>query len=126
MLLRPRGTLDVESCWILRQQLATAFSAGVSSIAVDLSAVSEVDVTGLQVLAGAARHLRKRNGAFAVTGASPAVAKQLRINGMAELLEVPASTPLRVVSDEGTDEPVSLGRRLRVVPPSSSASPGPA
>lgn len=119
LLLRPRGALDWDHCDELRLQLATAFSTGVRSIAVDLSDVDPVDVTGLQVLAGAARHLRKRNGLLVVTGASPAVVSMLRVNGMAELLEMPATTPLRVVAGESepAEQSVPVERRLRVVSP---------
>ena len=119
LLLRPSGPLVAETCSSLRQQLATAFATGVQSIAVDLGAVDEVDVTGLQVLAGAARHLRKRNGLLVVTGASPAVTSMLRVNGMSELLEVPTTSPLRVVAREADPAPeaVPVERRLRVVSP---------
>lgn len=119
LLLRPRGSLDWDHCDELRVQLATAFGTGVQSIAVDLSAIDTADVTGLRVLAGAARHLRKRNGALVVTGASPAVVSLLRMNGLEALLEVPTTSPLRVVArepdPERSDAPVE--RRLRIVSP---------
>jgi anti-anti-sigma factor len=119
LLLRPTGKLLFETCDGLRQQLATAFATGVLSIAVDLTAVDEVDLPGLQVLAGAARHLRKRNGLLVVTGASPSVLSMLRVNGMTDLLEVPATTPLRVVAGEAdtTSDHTPVERRLRVVSP---------
>jgi anti-anti-sigma factor len=123
LLLRPTGALDGDHCDELRLQLATAFGTGVQSIAVDLSAVTHADVTGLQVLAGAARHLRKRGGVLVVTGASPQIASLLRVNGLSDLLDVPKSQPLRVVAcDRASDadrprEAVSAERHLRVIRP---------
>jgi anti-anti-sigma factor len=119
LLLRPSGALDWDHCDELRLQLATAFSTGVQSIAVDLSAVTVADVTGLQVLAGAARHLRKRGGLLVVAGASPQVLTMIRINGMQDLLEVPPTQPLRVVagSSDAEREKVPVERRLRVIRP---------
>ena len=125
LLLRPCGALEWDSCDDLRQQLATAFATGVRSIAVDLSSISRADLTGLQVLAGAARHLRKRGGALVVTSAPPQVTSLMRVNGMGDLLELPASQPLRVVAGSGEDsvaedrprEAVAAERRLRVIRP---------
>lgn len=124
LLLRPTGPLTAEACHGLRQQFATAFAHGVTSIAVDLSAVSEVDVSGLQVLAGAAKHLRKRQGLLVVTHVPAHVASMLRVNGLSELLEVPASAPLRVVAGEKEPDrgmgPVQAAPRLRVVQPGTA------
>ncbi len=119
LLLRPTGSLVAETCSALRQQLATAFATGVTSIAVDLTAVDEVDVTGLQVLMGAAKHLRKRNGLLVVIGATTPVTSMLRVNGLSGLLEVPVTSPLRVVADLAECEPESgpVERHLRVVSP---------
>ena len=77
---------------------------GVQSIAVDLSAITSADVTGLQVLAGAARHLRRKGGLLIVTGASAQVTSLIKINGMEDLLEVPSSQPLRVVASTADAE----------------------
>lgn len=119
LLLRPTGALDWDHCDQLRMQLATAFSTGVRSIAVDLSAITSADVTGLQVLAGAARHLRRKGGLLVVTGASSPVRSLMMINGMHALLDLPASQPLRVVArtDEAQREQVPVDRQLRVIRP---------
>lgn len=104
VLLRPTGALDADSSAELRPQLAAAFSAGVTSIVVDLSGVTSCDQAGLGVLAGAARYLRKKGGALVVVHASDAVACTLRINGLGDLLDIPVSPPLSVVTgDGGTD-----------------------
>jgi anti-anti-sigma factor len=120
LLLRPTGPLDADSCGQLRQQLAGAFSVGVTSLAVDLSAVTTVDLVGLGVLAGAARHLRRYDGLLVVINAPSHVAASLRMNGMGELLEVPASVPLRVVAGSGSGSGAGSRppvRRLTVVRP---------
>jgi anti-anti-sigma factor len=119
LLLRPTGDLDWDHCDELRMQLATAFSTGVRSIAVDLSRVTSADVTGLQVLAGAARHLRRKGGLLIVTGASAQITSLIKINGMQDLLEVPTSQPLRVVASTGEAEreKVPVDRKLRVIRP---------
>jgi anti-anti-sigma factor len=123
LLMRPTGPLTEDTCHTLRQQLAAAFAAGVSSIAVDLSAVTDVDSAGLQVLAGAARHLKRRQGLLVVTKAPEHVLAALRVHELTELLDVPATTPLRVVTGEG--EPYPSGRphspRLRVVHPNNAS-----
>jgi anti-anti-sigma factor len=91
----------------------------VQSIAVDLSGITSADVTGLQVLAGAARHLRRKGGLLVVTGASPQVTSLIKINGMQDLLDVPSSQPLRVVArtGEAVREKVPVERTLRVIRP---------
>jgi anti-sigma B factor antagonist len=121
LLLRPTGRLDADSCADLRRQLATAFAAGVGSVAVDLGAVTAVDLTGLGVLAGAARHLRKRGGVFVVQHAHPAIVTTMRINGMGDLLDVPA---LRVVEGSGPGAVRSRPRVLTVVPDEGLKLPG--
>ncbi|MGB8650592.1 MAG: STAS domain-containing protein [Mycobacteriales bacterium] len=115
LLLRPTGPLDAESCGELRHQLGTAFAAGITSVAVDLRGVTSLDVTGLGVLGGAAKHLRARGGLLVVTHASAALATTLRINGLGDLLEVPPSPPLRVVPGVQKDGG-PRSRRLSVVP----------
>lgn len=120
LLLRPSGPLTEDTCHTLRQQLAAAFSVGALSIAVDLSAVTEVDLAGLQVLAGGARHLKRKGGLLVVTRAPEHVVSMLRVNELAHLLEVPATSPLRVVKGEAESTPVPAERRLRVVQPTTA------
>ena len=121
--LRPTGRLDVDSCAALRHQLAAAFAAGVLSVVVDLRAVTSVDLTGLRVLAGAARHLAKCGGGLVVTHASSAIVTSMRINDMADLLEL-AAPPLRVVAGSGTGDPRHRLRTLTLVPPEGLKQPG--
>jgi anti-sigma B factor antagonist len=109
LVLRPRGALEGDTCSELRQQLGTAFAAGITSVVVDLAAVSSIDRTGIGVLAGAWRHLGKRGGGLAVTHASAAVATALRINGLGDLLQIVSAPALRVLPGEGAG-PAALGR----------------
>lgn len=125
LLLTPRGRLDADTCADVRHQLGAAFAAGVRSVVVDLGEVTTVDPIGLGVLAGAARHVRKKGGALVVMHASPAVQKTLRINEMAGLLLVPAATPLRGLpapGDRAATRPVlrSGPRPLSFVPGTGS------
>ena len=124
ILLRPTGPLDSDSCADLRQQLASAFAIGVTAVAVDLGAVTTVDLAGLGVLVGAARYLRKRGGWLVVVNAGPAIVTSLRINGMEDLLELPATRPLRVVEGSGPGGPRGRSRALTVVPPEGLKLPG--
>ena len=118
LLLKPTGRLDVDTCVTLRQQLAAAFAAGVTNLVVDLSGVTVADLTGLGVLAGAAKHLRKRGGNLVVSRCPDSLATSLRINGMGSLLELPASPPLRVVAGAGERTPKPT-RTLSVVRPTA-------
>jgi anti-anti-sigma factor len=124
LLLRPTGPLDVESCGSLRHQLAAAFAAGVTRVVVDLRDTDLVDLTGLGVLAGAARYLAKQGGALVVTHASPAVLSTMRVNDLDALLEVSSSPPLRVVKGSGPDGTRPPARRLTVVPDEAVTLPG--
>jgi anti-anti-sigma factor len=116
VLMRPTGPLDADTCGEFRQQLASAFAAGVRAVAVDLAAVTTVDPIGLGVLAGANRHLRRRGGTLVLLHPSPAVATKVRVNGLSELLEIPASPPLRLLAGTGTGTSEDRPRVLSVVP----------
>ena len=116
LLLRPTGPLDADSCGALRHQLAAAFAAGVLSVAVDLAGVTEVDPTGLGVLAGAARHLRRRGGTLVIVHATPEVLSKIRVNGLHDLLELQALPPLRLLAGSGSGGELSRPRTLSVVP----------
>ena len=108
----------MDTCSTLRQQLAAAFAAGVTSVVVDLAGVTTCDLTGLGVLAGAAKHLRRRGGGLVVTHASDAIATSLRITGMGDLLEIASSPGLRVVAGAGERTP-KRDRALSVVRPTA-------
>jgi len=124
LLLRPTGRLDADTCGYLRSELATAFAAGVTDVVVDLRDIHVADLTGLGVLAGAARHLADHGGRLVVRRAHPEVATTMRINGLDDLLEISASPPLRVVTGTGAGGPRNGPRRLAVVPDEAVTLPG--
>jgi anti-anti-sigma factor len=111
VLLRPVGPLDADTCGQLRYQLAAAFAADVTSVVVDLSEVPSLDVVGLGVLTGAAKHLNRRDGQLLLAHPSAEVLTTLRINDVERLLEVGPSTPQSASAP--SREP---RRRLRSVP----------
>lgn len=130
LLLRPEGRIEADTCSDLRHQLGAAFAVGVRSVVVDLRDVTSLDPTGLGVLAGASKHLRKRGGALVVTHPCPAVLKTLRINAMTDLLEIPASPPLRglpapVAATGGRAARATRSRGLAVVPTPAARVVGP-
>ena len=89
LVLHPHGRLDLESSGPLRQQLAHAFGSGLRHVVVELDDVDGIDVTGIAVLAGAARHLEAQGGRLALRSPQPLVATALRVNGLAELVAPP-------------------------------------
>lgn len=119
LLLAPTGRLDADTCVTLRQQLAAAFAAGVRSLVVDLSGVTVADLTGLGVLSGAAKHLRKQGGGLVVSHCPDSIATSLRINGLGHLLELAASPPLRVVAGAGERTSKKARAALTVVRPTA-------
>ena len=114
--LQPKGSLDVDSSSRLRRELAAALTVGVRAVTVDLSQVTAVDPTGLNVLAGAARHLSKTGGSLVVIRPSKPAARGLRINGLEHLVaSVPATPKLTVLPGSGSGGPPNRPRRLAVV-----------
>ncbi len=129
VLLRLAGPLDADTCGHLRYQLAAAFAAGVTSVVVDMSEVSSIDVAGLGVLTGAAKHLQRREGELVLAHPSPEVLTTVRIYDVERLLAVRPSTPLSMTpssemagADRAPEEP---DRRLRSVPDPDAARADP-
>ena len=83
LVLQVQGELDIDSCADLRQQLAAAFVAGVEVVGVDLSQVTWVDQSGIDLLSGAARHLRK--APVHVLGAAHALTHHMNLSAMPDL-----------------------------------------
>ena len=85
-------------------------------VTVDLSQVTAVDPTGLNVLAGTARHLSRTGGLLVVIRPSTAAERGLRINGLDHLMAPAPSTPkLTVLPGSGTGGPSRRPRRLAAV-----------
>jgi anti-anti-sigma factor len=67
-----RGELSIFTAAVLRQQLLDALD-GETDVEVDLSAVSEMDSAGMQLMVAAKREAGTRNKSLRFTGHSPAV-----------------------------------------------------
>jgi len=67
-----RGELSIFTAAALRQQLLDALD-GETDVEVDLSAVSEMDSAGMQLMVAAKREAGTRNKSLRFTGHSPAV-----------------------------------------------------
>ncbi len=84
--LRLAGSLMEEDCARLRQQIAACLTAGVTRLVVDLHDVQEIDLSALQVLAGAAAHLHRTGGCLTVARPSPRALTLLRRHELTDLL----------------------------------------
>ena len=67
-----KGELSIFTAAVLRQQLLDALD-GETDVEVDLSAVSEMDSAGMQLMVAAKREAGVRNKSLRFTGHSPAV-----------------------------------------------------
>lgn len=73
-----KGELSIFTAATLRQQLLDAFDTGLE-LEVDLSAVSEMDSAGMQLMVAAKREASVRNQPLRFTGHSPAVVDILEL-----------------------------------------------
>lgn len=73
-----RGELTIFTTAALRQQLLDAFDTG-SELEVDLSAVSEMDSAGMQLMVAAKQEATVRNQPLRFTDHSPAVFDTLEL-----------------------------------------------
>lgn len=74
-----------------RDTLADALAAAPGGLQLDLSGVSDFDSSGVQLLLSARRSLRERGQALQIVAASAAVQDALRLFGLADLLDAPAT-----------------------------------
>ena len=77
-----RGELDAYTAAGLRDSLAGLISAGARHIVVDLGQLSFMGASGLGVLVGASRRLRRDDGRLLLRSAPPGVQKMLEITGL--------------------------------------------
>jgi anti-sigma B factor antagonist len=105
-----RGEVDVYTAPKLREQLHQAVHGGAHAVVVDAAGIEFIDSSGLGVLVGVFKQLRRRRGVLAVAGAPENVAKMLRITGLATVFLVADSVAGAIEDLE------SLDQRTRVRP----------
>ncbi len=76
------GELDAYTAARLRDSLAGLISAGSRHIVVDLADVSFMGASGLGVLVGAGKRLRRDGGKLLLRSAAPGVQKMIEITGL--------------------------------------------
>ena len=76
------GELDAHNAARLRDSLAGLISAGSRHIVVDLADVSFMGASGLGVLVGAGKRLRRDDGLLLLRSAPPRVQKMIEITGL--------------------------------------------
>ncbi len=77
-----RGELDAYTAARLRDSLDGLISAGARQIVVDLADVSFMGASGLGVLVGAGKRLRRDDGKLLLRSAPPSVQKMIEITGL--------------------------------------------
>ena len=76
------GDLDAHTAARLRDSLAGLISAGARQIVVDLADVSFMGASGLGVLVGAGKRLRRDDRMLLLRSAPPSVQKMIEITGL--------------------------------------------
>lgn len=85
------GALTIQQAQALRQPLQDALDAG--ACVFDLSAVTEFDTAGVQLLLAARQHAQTLGTTLALQAASAPVAEVMQRYGLDALLATPAGTP---------------------------------
>jgi anti-sigma B factor antagonist len=82
------GELDVATAPDLAEALGMLIDDGTREVRVDLSGLTFMGSTGVNLLVGAARRLEERGGALRVTATSRPVLRVFEVSGVAERLGV--------------------------------------
>ncbi len=82
LVIHVSGELDAYTAARLRDSLAGLISAGSRHIVVDLADVSFMGASGLGVLVGAGKRLRRDDGKLLLRSAPPSVQKMIEITGL--------------------------------------------
>jgi anti-sigma B factor antagonist len=85
------GELDAFSSPQLREELLNSASGPSHRVAIEMSAVTFMDSSGVGVLVGAAQRARRAGGALALVGCGEHVLRVLRITGLVRVMEPFAS-----------------------------------
>lgn len=82
------GELDLASAPELRSSLLGLIESGVRSIAVDLSAITFIDSTGLTVLVQAHKQMLRREGRLVIRRPSERAMQLFQLTGLDALLDI--------------------------------------
>ncbi len=82
------GEIDVYTSPLLQERLVEVLREGLSSIVLDLSAVTFLDSTGLGVLITGLKRCRSADGDLVLVTAQPNVLKVLEITGLNDVFQV--------------------------------------
>ena len=96
------GELDIAAAPIAREKLLAMLAPAPSRLAIDLSAVSYADATGLAVLVATDRRARLLGGLLRLAAPSPEVANVLSITGLNRHLEIFATIHAAITSPPGS------------------------
>lgn len=91
----PPAEIDYGSADGLVADLTEAFSSGADAVAVDFSAVTFCDSTGLRVLIYAAKHARAAGVGFVIQQPTQRLLLLADLLGAADLLRLPPPAPRR-------------------------------
>lgn len=88
LVCRPVGELDEHSAEFVRRKLDVAFRENIfTDVILDLSRLSFMDSTGVGVVIGRYKMLRKMGKKLFVRNPSPTVDKIFRMSGLYEIIE---------------------------------------
>lgn len=82
------GEIDAYTAPKLREKLFPLSEQEGVKMVVNLSAVTYMDSTGLGVIVGVFKSIRKFNGQFQLTGLSDRLKRLFKITGLAEIMEI--------------------------------------
>ncbi|MFG2267323.1 STAS domain-containing protein [Streptomyces sp. NPDC048720] len=87
-LVKARGELYFFTALSLREVLVDLVNQGRCFLVVDMTAVVNIDSTGVGVLVGALKRVRAHEGDLVLVAPSSSVLRHLRINGLTKMLPV--------------------------------------
>jgi anti-anti-sigma factor len=135
-LVEASGELDLATAPDLGARLSSALDHGRIFIVVDLTQVSFLDSTALNVLVAAHRRAEMAGGAITLTGIAPNIHRILKITGLDSVLNTAgramrrshrqphAFVPVRAPDPAPSRQKQSRGRRSGVLSQGTSRTPG--
>ncbi|MFB4317684.1 STAS domain-containing protein [Actinomadura sp. 21ATH] len=92
------GQVDAVTSPGLRDRLASLIAGGARHLVLDLTAISFIDSTGLQVLTALHRVLEPLDGTITLVGVSPHLREVLRITALTRLFPIYRSVEMAVLA----------------------------